>query len=66
MKLRDQFLAAATPAEQKRLSDAYHARLYEVQPLAVTGQYSQPTFFRKNVTGLLKATIIAFWNVDKS
>jgi peptide/nickel transport system substrate-binding protein len=66
MKLRDQFLAAATPDEQKRIAEAYHKRLYEVQPLAVTGQYSQPTFYRKNVTGLLKAAILTFWNVDKS
>ncbi len=66
MKLRDQFLSAASPEEAKKIAEAYHKRLYEVQPLAVTGQYDQPTFFRKNVTGLRKSTIINFWNVDKS
>jgi len=66
MKLRNDFLGATTDADRRKIAEAYQTRLMEVQPLALTGQYSQPTFFRKNVTGLLKSTIIAYWNVDKS
>jgi peptide/nickel transport system substrate-binding protein len=63
--LLDKFIRAPEPAQQKQLAEAYQKRLMEVQPLALTGQYNQPTFFRKSVHGLLKATVIVFWNVSK-
>src|SRR5258708_10768727 len=61
-KLLDRFIRAPEPAQQKQIAEAYQKRLWEGQPLALTGQYNQPTFYRKNVEGVLKAIVLVFWN----
>jgi peptide/nickel transport system substrate-binding protein len=65
-KLRDQFIRAANPAEQKAALEALHKRLWEAFPFVLTGQYVQPQVWRKNVTGVLKANTQVWWNIDKN
>ncbi|MBV9523014.1 MAG: ABC transporter substrate-binding protein, partial [Alphaproteobacteria bacterium] len=55
----------ADDTQRKAALEALHQRLWEAMPTILVGQYRQPYAWRKNVTGLLHSTIIAFWNVDK-
>ncbi len=64
-RLRNRFLLATEEASKKQAVEALHKRLWEVQPFALTGQYYGPTFWRKNVTGVLKANQVVWWNIDK-
>ena len=45
--------------------EALHKRLTEMQPYRVLGQYEQPFAHRANVSGVLKAPVMLFWNIDK-
>ena len=40
-------------------------RAAEYPTHVVLGQYTQPSAFRKNVTGVLVATNVVFWNIEK-
>ena len=50
--LRDQFMDAQDPAEQKRLTRELQIQAFQDVPYLPTGAYYQPTAFRKNVTGI--------------
>jgi peptide/nickel transport system substrate-binding protein len=65
-KLRDEFVRERDPAKRKEILDKLNARLWEVVPLVLLGQYNQPFAWRKNVSGVLKTSIPVFWNIDKS
>lgn len=65
-KLRDAFVRERDPQARKAILDKLNARLWEVVPLVLLGQYNQPFAWRKNVTGVLKTSIPVFWNIDKS
>ena len=54
------------PQKRQQILDKLNARLWEVVPLVLLGQYNQPFAWRKNVTGVLKTSIPVFWNIDKS
>ena len=64
--LRDQFLAAATPAEQTRIAVEMQKRAFEVVPYVTIGQMRQPTPFRRNVVDSLPSPVPFFWNVRKT
>jgi len=63
--LRQAFLDADDTTRPAAL-DKLHRRLAEVQPYRVLGQYDQPVAMRKNITGLLTAPVIAYWNIAKN
>ena len=65
-KLRDAVARAADPAAQKTALEALHKRLWEVVPLVLAGQFEQPSVYRKNLSGFLKASSPVFWNVTKN
>ncbi len=66
-KMRQQFLRATEPAQQKQIAEALHKRLWEnTIPYIPVGQYDQPTIHRKNITGLLKASMMVWWNIEKN
>jgi len=65
-KLRDAFIRAPDmPARQKAV-EALHRRLWEVQPYLVVGVYDPPYAWRKNISGVLPATKLVLWNIDKN
>lgn len=64
--IRSKFAVEPDSAKQKILAEAYQKRLWDVIPFVPLAQYTQPVPHRKNVTGLLKAPIQVFWNIDKS
>jgi peptide/nickel transport system substrate-binding protein len=64
-KLRDTFARETDPAKQKAIAEATQVRVTEYPTHIHLGQYTQPTAFRKNITGLISATNLALWNVEK-
>jgi len=64
-RLRDAFARETDPARQKQIAAAVSARAAEYPTHIVLGQYLQPSAFRKNITGVLVATNVVFWNIEK-
>ncbi len=64
--MRDEYIKEADPAKQKALVEAMHRRLWEVIPYATLGQFRQPFLWRKNITGVVKANTLVFWNIEKN
>lgn len=62
--LRDRFMDAEDPAEQKRLAEALQRQAFEDIPYLPTGAFTQPTAFRAAVTGMLNGFPI-FHNIRK-
>jgi peptide/nickel transport system substrate-binding protein len=64
-QLRDAFAKETDPAKQKAIAEAVALRVAEYPTHIVLGQYTQPSAFRKNITGVLVATNVALWNIEK-
>jgi peptide/nickel transport system substrate-binding protein len=64
-RLRDAFAKETDAGRQKVLAEAVSQRAAEYPTHVVLGQYLQPSAFRKNVEGVLVATNVVFWNVQK-
>ncbi len=64
-RLRDAFAKETDTGKQKALAEAVSQRAAEYPTHVVLGQYLQPSAFRKNIEGVLVATNVVFWNVQK-
>jgi peptide/nickel transport system substrate-binding protein len=64
-RLRGAVVDAPDDASRKRAVEALHRRLAEMQPYRVLGQFDQPYARRVNVSGVLAAPVMLFWNVEK-
>jgi peptide/nickel transport system substrate-binding protein len=64
--LRQQWFDAPDLASQRAICEQIQRRAFEVIPFMPLGQIYQPTAFRKNVTGIVKAANPLFWGVRKS
>ena len=62
--LRDQWLAATDPAEQRRIAAAIQAQAFVDVPFLPLGQFFQPTTRSKTLQGGL-AGMPLFWNVSR-
>ena len=55
---------AALPTQ---LAETLHKRLWEENiPVLPVGQYQQPFLWRKNITGIMKANTVVYWNIEKN
>jgi peptide/nickel transport system substrate-binding protein len=65
--LRDAFVRASSPEEQKKIAADIQKEVYDQVLYIPLGQYLAPSAWRKSLTGVLNgpATPI-FWNIDKS
>jgi peptide/nickel transport system substrate-binding protein len=65
--LRDDFVRASSPEEQKKIAAAIQKENYDQVIYIPLGQFTQPSAWRKSLSGVLDgpATPI-FWNIDKS
>ncbi len=65
--LKNDFARARTPEEAKKIATEIQKQAYEQVIYIPLGQYTQPSAWRKSLTGVLDgpATPI-FWNIDKS
>ena len=65
-KLRDDFARETDPAKQKVIADAVQKRVVNDYPTHVyLGQWYQPLAHRTNVSGVLEAPAVVFWNIEK-
>lgn len=64
--MRQAYIREADPAKQKALIEKMHARLWETLPYVPLGQFRQPFLWRNDVTGVVKANTLVFWNIDKT
>jgi peptide/nickel transport system substrate-binding protein len=64
-KLRGAVVDAPDEPSRKLAVEALHRRLAEMQPYRVLGQFDQPYARRTNVSGVLPAPVMLFWNVEK-
>ncbi|SDR48871.1 peptide/nickel transport system substrate-binding protein [Rhizobiales bacterium GAS191] len=63
-RLRDQWLKASGPAEQKSIAAKIQAQAFIDVPFLPLGQFFQPTVQRKNLQGGLKGMTL-FWNIRR-
>jgi peptide/nickel transport system substrate-binding protein len=63
--LRKAFARETDMVKAKALVDKIQIRWREMPTHIHLGQWTQPTATRANVSGVLSAPIITFWNVDK-
>jgi peptide/nickel transport system substrate-binding protein len=65
-KLRDAFSKETDPAKQKEIAEAVSLRLSSGYPtFAPLGQFTGPTAFRSNISGILPVPELALWNIEK-
>ena len=64
-RLRDAYARETDPEKRHAIADAAQAREREYPTYVQLGQFTVPTALRKNVTGLLTAPAITFWNIEK-
>jgi peptide/nickel transport system substrate-binding protein len=64
-RLRDQYARAGDPESQRLVAAAVQRRAAEYPTHVPLGQFTTPTALRRNVTGLLTAPAVVFWNVEK-
>lgn len=65
-KLRGAVVDAPDDASRASAVETLHRRLAEMQPYRVLGQFDQPYARRTNVSGILKAPVMLFWNIEKN
>lgn len=64
-QLRDQWLAATDPAEQKRIAASIQAQAFVDVPFLPLGQFFQPTTQNRSLTGGLTGMPL-FWNIRRA
>ncbi|WP_419896145.1 ABC transporter substrate-binding protein [Roseomonas sp. USHLN139] len=65
-RLRGAVVDAVDEASRKAALNALHARLAASQPYRVLGQFDQPYARRSNISGVLNAPVMVFWNIEKN
>jgi peptide/nickel transport system substrate-binding protein len=63
MRLR--YIREPDPAKRAALLQDMHRRLWEVLPYLPLGQFVQPFLWRRNISGVLRSNVLAFWNISK-
>ena len=64
--LRDDFARETDPAKQKEIALAVRNRMVNEYPTHIyLGQWYQPVAHRSNISGILEAPAIGFWNIEK-
>jgi peptide/nickel transport system substrate-binding protein len=64
-ELRDAFARETDPAKQKAIAETVQLRQAEAPTHIHLGQYTQPTAYRKTVSGVLTAASGVMWNIEK-
>jgi peptide/nickel transport system substrate-binding protein len=65
-ELRTAYIRAADEGPSRAALEALHSHLWETLPDIPVGQYTQPFAWRSNITGVLRAHLLVFWNIDKN
>jgi peptide/nickel transport system substrate-binding protein len=63
--MRIRYIRESDPVRQRALLEQMHAELWESLPYVPLGQFKQPFLWRSNITGVLKANTLVYWNIEK-
>jgi len=64
-KLRQAIFAAQGDAAQKTAFEAFQRHMWDFIPYVPVGQFDSVNAWRSNVTGMLDAYVITYWNLEK-
>ncbi|WP_170134892.1 ABC transporter substrate-binding protein [Acuticoccus kandeliae] len=64
-ELRAAWGAEADPDKRAEIMDALHEEMMDYAPFVMLGQYQMPSGWRSNVSGVVKGSILGFWNIEK-
>ncbi len=64
MRLR--YIHESDPQQRQALLDQMHVELWRFLPYVPLGQFKQPFVWRSNVTGVVKANTLVYWNIEKA
>lgn len=64
-QLRQTFFAAPDDPSRRAAFEAFQRRAWEYLPYVPAGQFDVFSAYRPNVTGVLDATFITYWNIEK-
>jgi peptide/nickel transport system substrate-binding protein len=64
-RLRDAFARETEPARQRAIAEAVSERAFAYPTHVHLGQYLQPSAFRNTISGVLVASNVVFWNIQK-
>jgi peptide/nickel transport system substrate-binding protein len=64
-KLRADYMREADATKQRAILDDLSRSLWGSLPAILTGEYFTPFAVRKEVSGLVRANMLVFWNVEK-
>jgi peptide/nickel transport system substrate-binding protein len=64
--MRIQYIRESDPQKQRVLLEAMHKELWDFLPYVPLGQFKQPFIWRKNITGVVKANTLVYWNIEKA
>jgi peptide/nickel transport system substrate-binding protein len=64
-RLRDAFARETDPTRQKAIAEAVSERAFAYPTHVHLGQYLQPSAFRNTISGVLVASNVVFWNIEK-
>jgi peptide/nickel transport system substrate-binding protein len=64
-ELRDAYAREDDPGKRRAIAEAAQMRDAEYVTHIHLGQFLQPTAYRKNLTGMLVATNLVLWNIEK-
>ena len=64
--MRIQYIREPDPVKQRALLERMHARLWELLPYVPLGQFRQPFIWRRNVSGVVRANTLVYWNIEKA
>jgi peptide/nickel transport system substrate-binding protein len=66
-QLKDAFLHASSPEEQKKVAEDIQKEAYDQVIYVPLGQFLAPSAWRKSLTGVLEGPATpVFWNIDKT
>jgi len=64
-RLRNAVVEAADEPARLAAVETLHRHLAQVQPYRVLGQFDQPYARRANISGVLDAPVMLYWNIEK-
>ncbi len=64
--MRIAYMRESDPVKQRALLDKMHTELWNFMPYVPLGQFKQPFVWRRNVTGVVKANTLVYWNIEKA
>jgi peptide/nickel transport system substrate-binding protein len=64
--MRIRYIRETDPQKRQALLEQMHVELWKSLPYVPLGQFKQPFLWRSNVSGIVKANTLVYWNIEKA